>query len=60
MRVGTWTDDRSTREVMNSSTVGRPASKEDPGGGVVGGVGGMLASLAVPSHRMTWVALTAR
>lgn len=47
MRVGTCTLDETTSCVMNSSSVGRPASSAGTalGGGVLGGVGGNLELL---------------
>ena len=60
MRVGTCTEDLSTRDVMNSSTVGRGASKYEPAGGVVGGVGGRSSALDGVSQRMTSDALVAK
>ena len=66
MRVATWTWDRSTRLLMNSSNDGScgSAAWDECCGGVVGGVGGrcvlMLSVGAWPSQRMTWLALCAR
>jgi len=63
MSVGTCTDDRSTMDVMNSSTVGKAGSCEDvsAAGGVEGGVGGMsFAATVGTSHRMTCDAFMAR
>ena len=63
MSVGTCTDDRSTRDVMNSSTLGIAGSWKDDAkaGGVQGGVKGRsLADVVGVSHRMTCDAFMAR